>query len=739
MASIRRPGKKAWISLGLAAVACVIALTVLLERSELPTLEEMGLEPQAQTKLQVRSGEAWLPQGGDAAGYVTAIENENFALRIHPQTTQIIVTDKRSGYEWRSNPPEEKLADEKVKGLLLSNLKSPLVMDYFGFGDKARRDLLNTTSKKLRISFLRYEGGLQVSYEFTDKQIGVIVQYELSDHGLIVHVPDDGITEKGEFAIFSLDVLPYFGAAKPGEDGYILLPDGPGGIIKFNAPHSSLTQGYSNQIYGSEVSNVRPDSRKSSRGSISEGITYPVFGVKRGDNAYLAIIKEGKEETVIKAMPAGLKSTYYNVNASFMYREEFLRKNGILSMPFKTVESDRMKLDRTVEYRFMIGKEANYTGMAVSYREELQASGQLGDKMAPAEHIPLTLNIVGGNSQDAYNREQYIPVTTFEQAERIVTELSDSGMSNIRIVYYGWQDGGDFNAAKRFPIENGLGGSKAAKTFVDRMHELGFTVLFEDNFVYVDARSSISAKSKGVRGINGTVFFNGSNEFLLKPELTLAYAFETIEKLKPIGVDGIHYNWLGEFTFRDYEKTPTERRQTSQMYRNLLAYTQQQLGRSGVYSGSDFSLGAVDHISDFPLEGNYYFMVDETVPFYPIAIHGYVSYSSTAGNMRDDYEGQFLKAIEYGALPAFYVTWERSRLLKNTASDYLFSSEFDLWKERMMKEYKDFDKLAALFNQAIVAHDKRSDTVFVTTYEDGTEVTVDYGKRSFEVAKGGNQ
>jgi hypothetical protein len=52
-------------------------------------------------------------------------------------------------------------------------------------------------------------------------------------------------------------------------------------------------------------------------------------------------------------------------------------------------------------------------------------------------------------------------------------------------------------------------------------------------------------------------------------------------------------------------------------------------------------------------------------------------------------------------------------------------------------EYAEFDKLAKVYSQKIVGHEKVSDNVFATTYEDGTRVVVDYNKETFAVEGGG--
>jgi hypothetical protein len=130
-------------------------------------------------------------------------------------------------------------------------------------------------------------------------------------------------------------------------------------------------------------------------------------------------------------------------------------------------------------------------------------------------------------------------------------------------------------------------------------------------------------------------------------------------------------------------------------------------------------------------------LVDETVPFYPIALHGYVPYSFGDGNLRNNVEAEFLKAIEYGAMPSFYLTYDDSRKLKYTWSGGLFSSQADKWSERIAQEYKEFDSLSSLFAQRIMNHEKLAAGRFATTYEDGTRVIVDYTQKTFVVEKGG--
>ncbi len=89
----------------------------------------------------------------------------------------------------------------------------------------------------------------------------------------------------------------------------------------------------------------------------------------------------------------------------------------------------------------------------------------------------------------------------------------------------------------------------------------------------------------------------------------------------------------------------------------------------------------------------------------------------------------FLKALEYGALPSFELTYAPSSDLQRTMEDRLFSSEFDYWFEESIEEYEKYaDIYEGIYNQAIVNHEQLDQELFRTTYANGNQVIVNYGR-----------
>jgi len=746
MADIERPHnptafklwtKRSWqrYTYVIAVVAIlVIALVIVLSRDTLPQLSEMGIAPRTQTLLPLAEGEVWTPGPLDGEGFATVVENGRFTLLLDPHTTQIAVRSKQSDFLWRSNPAKAKLEKESAKGLLRSNLESPFVLEYVTAGN-TQRNMTNALDAKLDKSFVKTDRGVEVTYRYSKLGLALAIRYELTDHGLEVKVPSQGIEESGDNRLFTLQLLPFFGTVSgTEEDGYLFVPDGPGGLIYYDRSRPPSGNRYDYMIYDNDPANLQE------RDIPREAIAYPVFGLKRGDQAYAAIVKDGKSTTRITMMPAGAQTSFHSIAAKFVYREEYLRKVSTMAPPVNTVQKERIRQDRKVEYRLLSGDAANYSGMAQTYRDYLLETKQLPPPMPPTEHMPMLIGLVGGGTKDVFGDNRYIPATTFTQAEEIVSALAEQGATNLRIQFQGWQDGGFTGSDWRFPVQTKLGGAQGAKRFTAAMKARGIPVLFEDDLTWMKiGKTDVSMKTEGIRSIDTTVFHDrrGVN-FLLNPVRAVRAAKETIDRLADIGVDGIFYNGVGSTVFRDYNKQALEREDTAYLYAELLAYTKARMGLAATDRGNDYALASSDLLTRFPLESSYDYFVDETVPFYPMVVHGSLLYTGVEGNLRSEYGKELLKAIEYGAIPSFRLTYERSRELKGTNYEDLYSSEYAVWKDRVVEEYKAFDQLATLVNRRMIRHEKQVEGVYAVTYDDGSRVTVDYNTNRFEVTEGGS-
>ncbi|MFC4600053.1 DUF5696 domain-containing protein [Cohnella hongkongensis] len=731
-------GKRRLLLVLAAAGILAAALIVYGRRDTLPPLQAMGIGEPLRQYAPVAEGAVWQPGEFDREGFALAADNAGYSILLEPKTSRLAVVDKRSGYVWRSNPSPEQLAQETVKGALLENLQSPFVAEVVAAG-QTRRTILNTLSSGAKIDYAPIgREGVQATYTFEKEGLSFVIQFRVTEHGMEAVIPTDGIRESGDYWLYSLQLLPYFGAVPTGgEDGYLFVPDGPGGLIYYDRLRPPVASGYEFPIYGDDPAHLQFDENAPTR---REQIAYPLFGLKRGDRAFAAIVKEGPYTARIKAATPSGTSRFHSVGVSFGYREEYGRKvSGITKETVKSIRQERTREDRRVEYRLLSGEEADYVGMAHAYRDYLESSGQLGSPLPKTDHVPLMLSLVGGGSKPKFGTRGFETATTFEQAERIVRQLREAGAANMTVIYQGWQSSGHAYTDERFPIVSELGGAQGAKRFVRSMHELGIPVLFADYMAWKgEAHSTFYKKADGIRGIDSAVVAGPGGEFIVNPVKAVRQQKQVVDALQKLGIDGIHYvDGPGSLTFSDYRSSaPLTRSDTVHYYQALLDYVRESFGTAGVRRGEQYALKHVDYIEGLPHASSGDFIIDETVPVYPIAIHGAVVYTAAPGNLRDVYDDELLKAIEYGAVPAFTLTYAESRVLKRTDYQNLYSTEFEIWKDRVVEDYNRFDRLAGVLHQRIANHEKVADGVYATTYEDGTKVTVNYHTKQFDVEGG---
>lgn len=721
------------IGLVLGALVLIAALILASGHKPLPALDDMGIAIPATVRLPVVEGEPWRSGQLDRSGFAEVAANNRFRLLLEPGSSQIALQDLQSGFLWRSNPAAEEADSTGLRGQQLSNLKSPFILEYTMDG-KIQRNIVNALEKSPQIHYAQLPNGIQAAYEYEELGLQIVIQYQLSEEGLIASIPTDGIREDGNSQLISIHLLPYFGAVQgTAEEGYLFVPDGPGGLIRYDSPLPRNIR-YDFPIYGDELANAKEAAVE------RESVAYPVFGLKRGDHAYAAIVEHGKYTTWIKGQPAASDAHYHALGASFVYREEYNRKVSRIAPPVKSIQQRRVDQDRRVEYRFLNGEDANYSGMASAYRAYLEENGQLGGRLEPVPELPLVLSIVGGAMKQEYGRTQFKTATTFAQATEIGRQLQESGIKRLRMIYEGWLSGGQGTAAQEIAVEAKLGGKQGAQQFIRRMQAYGYQVLFQADLSLLNPDiGSYSAKADGIRSVDATTYFDKEGQILLHPALAVRSSKPIIDYLSSLGADGVHYRREAGTVYRDYNPAqPMEREHTASLHQALLSYSKQQLG--GVIAGTranDYALQALDLMVDMPMEGSYDFLIDETVPFYPMAVHGYMEYTMGPGNLRNEYGRQLLKAIEYGALPYFKITEEPSRELIGTAYEDLFSSQFSTWQDQIASEYSQFKPLSAVYHLPMIAHHHLSDGVYATVYEDGTQVQVDYNRMAFEVIEGG--
>ena len=143
--------------------------------------------------------------------------------------------------------------------------------------------------------------------------------------------------------------------------------------------------------------------------------------------------------------------------------------------------------------------------------------------------------------------------------------------------------------------------------------------------------------------------------------------------------------------------------------------------------GNDYAVPYVDMVTNMDLRGSEYTIIDKNVPFYQIAVHGYIDYTGESINICGDDQEQLLRSAEYGAGLSFTLMSESSFVLQKTLYSEYYGCEYGAWKDRMTEMAKRYNnELGHCFNQEMTDHEVLNDYVRSTTYADGTKVYVNY-------------
>lgn len=592
----------------------------------------------------------------------------------------------------------------------------------------------------------------------------VAIEYRLDRDSLIVRMPMsevsypdrvlDSYGEEVSYPLYSVDLLKYFGAAYTDETGYIFVPDGSGAIINLNNG-KTYASAINLKVYGEDRS-VRPIVE---RIRLSEQAYLPVYGLKKGDSAFLAIIEGGASLARIRADVAGRSNSYNTVWAEFeiLPKGEATLRGDVAWVFIGQVSRDTLNVyqsrkpeeDIQVRYRFLDGDEASYAGMASAYRDYLVRT--YGLSRLEDQQTPFHLELVGAVQRKrpvlGVPRTVAEPLTTFSEASEIVRMLTEAGVSNIKLRYTGWLDGGIRHS---YPLkaeaESALGTVNELKALDVLLQQVGGRLYPEAGFLQVYDSGwfdGFSARNDASRYLDRKVAksyvfdratYQAKSEgsgYVLSPRRVPELVSSFLERYSKYSIEGLCVRYMGNQVNSDFRDDPEQLIDRGQSVRTVagqLATIRDTVDHLMVVGGNSYVLPYADVIVELPADDSGFTLVDREVPFYQIAIHGYVDYSSKAVNTTPrTYREALLRALEYGSAPSYMLVYRDPSICKDTEYDYLMSTYYADWIAEAIRFYHEVNEVVGnCHGQVIVNHEEVQQGVYRTTYEDGTAVFVNY-------------
>ncbi len=574
----------------------------------------------------------------------------------------------------------------------------------------------------------------------------ISVVYKLDGEDLVVDLPVENMEWKDSSPLTEIDVLPYFGAGGKEDNGFLLVPDGMGGIINFNNGKQKQNAYYAD-VYGWDYAMKRNALIDESRAA------FPVFGVANNGNSFLCILEDNASVATIKADVSGKGHSYNYAGAS--YRVVHGDAIEISSRSDKTVMAfEEEKPSGSLKQRYCFIDSDDYSKMAQRYRQYL-TSKYTGLKKRSETSVPVGIEIIGAIDKVkqvlGFPASLPEPLTTYKEALEMLKDLNSSGFGNMYVKYSGWMNGGVTHTAltKASPVSK-LGSGGDLKKLAEYASQINVPFYLEGSVEYAyknklfdgfsinrDAAKYTSREVVKLTDFSAVWYGEKTDAkpyYLVKPQVCEQYMMNLSKAAGKYKAFGVAFSDVGYGLAADYNpKNHVTRQESMEMQRQAMAKIKESGKGIMVSAGNDYSLEYADYITGMDLTGGRFNIIDYQVPFYAMAIHGLVDYSGDYINLSQDYTETVLKSAETGAGLSFAFMKESASALQETNYTRYFGADYDEWKELATEIYTRYEKeLGTCFGQYIEKHEKLADGVFATTYEDGTKVYVNYNEVPYD-------
>lgn len=642
--------------------------------------------------------------------------------------------------------------------------KDELLENYPALADQpiyVLRDTVKENTKKTLQGYFEEAGytyeDLQIDKELdnsskvSDKPVfNVTMTYRLKGDELVVEVPLSELECKSEYYIYEITPLPYFGAGGKTDEGFMFVPEGGGAIINFNNGKTAQPQ-YASNMYGWDMCLKRDSIVHSTMANMN------VFGVSCGNDSFICTIDSGSPYAMVKASISGINNSFNSVNSVYTVsqREQFDVGDIAVSDVFSYVEELPDEV-YTQTYRFV--DSGSVVDMAKEYRSYLEENYGEYLTLSTDTDVPAIIEVVG--AIDKVKQIVGIPVsrplelTSFDETAELMDELINDGFKNISIKMLGWCNGGvNQKYLNSVRVLNQLGGKKDLKNLTAKAEELGVdfylngitqyaydSTIFNGFFSYVDAAKRISRERAELFVYSSVTYAEreGVDRYwLLHPDEAGEAAQKLIDACNKYGA-GVAFEDTGMDLSSDfYRKDYRSRQEVMLGQAEMLKGLQDDGQNVMINAGNIYAVPYADVVTNMDLSGSQYTILDAEVPFYEIAMHGYVEYSGESLNICGDYQDELLYSVEYGAGLQFTLMKESAFTLQDSLYTKYYGCDYDVWGDRIAETYNRYNsELGHTFNQMIDDYQQITPKVGCTIYEDGTKVYVNHAYSDYTTDDG---
>lgn len=686
-------------------------------------------------------------------------QNSNHKLELDKSNMGFILTDLKTEQQWSTTPidPSGQQFDEfgmpikkhpKVESILAIECKN------FDSDEKNTYYSYNDAVKDGKVTYKKLKNGILINYYFAEAKVMIPLECVLTDDGVKLSVDPTKIQES-ENKVVGISIAPYFCAVKnDSDDSYLFLPSGSGAIMGVESK-SEQGNSYSAQIYGYDpsIDEVALTSKK-------ESVKLNVFGAKINDRAVLAIVDGSASSALINANAGSTTLGYSSCYATFQMRGYTNHVAELFSYEKvdKVVYSKKM-IDKPISITFcpLIGDDANYSGMAKSYREYLIKNHKMTDS---GDDVALNIRILGGTEiTQSFVGIPYKTVsaaTTIDDAKNIIEEINKNVNNKISVQLKGFGESGlDVGKiAGNYTVSKNLGSLKTLKQLFEYSRDAKVDLYFDFDIERFNKNSSgitkfsdaaVNAGEQKALQYHYDVAVRDKKTDTVYTLLSPARFTDVFEKVNKVttkyNISGISLDTVSSVAYSDYaDKENSEYYSkngfvtaTNSLFDSIKSSnTKFMASNANIYAAVNANI-----ISESPTssEKNYSFLYD--IPFYQMVFKGSVPITVESINLASNSKEMILKAVESGSGLGYTVinNWDNS--LINANSPYFYNSVFNQLKDSI---FENSQELSAYYEKIsgkhIISHKVFENGLRETVFENGVCVYVNYTDQTLDTSAG---
>ena len=528
--------------------------------------------------------------------------------------------------------------------------------------------------------------------------------------------------EKVPASFTSVTVTPDFATARKGEDGYWVMPNNTFGTYRIDD------------------------------GCVFEswGVFMPMFGMKTPRSTYCAIVT---------GMPYSLCTSVSATNGIYSQSALFLAEKDI-----------ELYEDIRIDYHFLKGDDADYSGIARCYRKyqlDRGAAVPLAEKAKSNTALAYAVTNIEVRIRQAWkpapspvmeqvtrNEPPVKAVVTFDRVKEIVDESVRQGVGGAEFCLVGWNKGGHDGAYPQiFPVEPSLGGEAKLMEAVAYTQSKGYQIVghssFRDCYMIADTWDAEYVVEKNPDGTlkRGKTSWSGGRLYTMCPQRAYErFCPKQCAEMATLGFRGMFY--IDVTTSRPLFPCPDVRHRLNNAQRAV--WENNIMRELGETFGGAASEGAYDFCSRTcesaltvqwckPFDPPKNAMVDGCIPLWQLVYHGIIVSTPfrTMINCPANPDRRYaLKLAEFGGRPTFYWhSWFVTGKPPSMGTWDLEATTDDKMRQgvRWMKEgHDEFAGRSHLQFCFMDRHEKIADGVFCTTYSNGESIVVNYTDNAFE-------